>query len=129
MTTTPSLRSLLLLDAAACAAMGLGLAIGAEPIAAWTSIDARLLFWSGAALLPVAGVMAMIARRDPVPAWGARIVIAGNLLWAIASLVLPFSGAIAPNPLGWGVLVLQAAAVAGLTLLEIRAASQERIIQ
>lgn len=117
-----SLGSLLAIDAATCSAMGALLLAFSAPIAGLTAIPAALLFWAGAALLPIAAFMALSARARPVPAWAAALVVAGNGLWVAASLALPLSGAIAPNGLGWAFLLVQAAAVALLALLELGAA-------
>ena len=51
-TSLTSLRALLLIDAATCAAMGLALGLGARPIAALTGLPQPLLIWAGLALLP-----------------------------------------------------------------------------
>ncbi|AHD00050.1 hypothetical protein [Leisingera methylohalidivorans] len=116
------LQSILKLDAAACAAMGGLLVLGSGPVAQLTQISAAFLFWAGLLLIPAAGFMAACARADRVPAWAAIAVVAGNALWVLASLAMPLAGLIAPNGLGWALLLVQAAAVALLTGLECRAA-------
>ena len=116
-----SLRSLLALDAATCAAMGTVLLLGSPPIAEVTQIPAGLLFWAGASLMPVAAFMALSARTTPVPGWAALLIVLGNLLWIAASLLLPAAGLIAPNTLGWAFLAGQAGIVAALTKLEFDA--------
>ncbi len=62
-----SLKSLLALDAATCAAMGALLLLGSAPVAEVTQIPAGLLFWAGASLLPIAAFMAISSRTTPVP--------------------------------------------------------------
>lgn len=117
----PSLRSLLLLDAATCAAMGLALDLGARPIAALTGLPEALLLYAGFSLFPIAAFMALVALRPTLQPAGAWLVIAGNAAWVLGSLALPVSGWVVPNGLGVAFVLLQAAAVAGLALLELAA--------
>ncbi|MGP3698186.1 hypothetical protein [Rhodobacter sp. NSM] len=120
-TPSLSLQTLLALDAATCTAMAGLLTLAAEPIAQLTQLPPHLLFGAGLALLPVAGFMALQARRTCVPRWAARVVIWGNGLWVAISLLLPLTRLVTPNATGWAFLVLQALAVAGLALAEARA--------
>jgi len=113
-----TLRRLLAIDAATCAAMGLLLVSAADFVGALTRIPTPLLFWAGLALLPVAGFMAVVARMAPMPVWAINVIILGNALWVLISIVLPLSGMISPNLLGWLFLLGQAAVVAVLTHLE-----------
>jgi hypothetical protein len=117
----PSLRSLLLIDAATCATLGLVLDLGAAPIAALTGLPAGLLLYAGLALLPIAAFLALIALRPALQPIGARLAIAGNTAWVAASLALLASSWGAPNGLGVAFVLVQALAVAGLTLLELAA--------
>ncbi|MDN5925475.1 MAG: hypothetical protein L0I29_00160 [Hyphomicrobiales bacterium] len=116
-----SLKPLLVLDAATCAAMGVVLMLGSTLVAGVTEIPAGLLFWTGATLIPTAAFMAISARTTPVPGWAAIVVVLGNLLWVVASIFLPAAGLIAPNALGWAFLVGQAGVVAILAKLEFDA--------
>lgn len=117
----PSLRSLLLIDAATCAAMGLALDFGAAPIARLTGLPQPLLLWAGLALLPIAAFLAVVALRPALRPAGARLAIAGNAAWVLASLALLTSGWVAPNGLGVAFVLVQALAVAALTGLELAA--------
>jgi hypothetical protein len=116
-----SLKSLLALDAATCAAMGALLLLGSTPIAELTQIPASLLFWAGASLIPIAAFMAISSRTTPVPGWAVTLVVLGNLSWVAASIFLPAAGLIAPNSLGWAFLIGQAGVVAILAKLEFDA--------
>ena len=91
------LQSLLAFDAATCTAMGLLLLTAADMIAALTRLPAPLLFWAGAVLLPIAAFMAVFSRAKPVPRWAARLVIAGNAAWVLASVALPAIGLARPT--------------------------------
>lgn len=117
----PSLRALLLIDAATCAAMGAALDLGARPLAGLTDLSPALLHYAGFSLFPIAAFMALVALRPALQPVGAPLVIAGNGAWVLASLLLLASGWIAPNGLGVAFVLLQAVAVAALALLELAA--------
>lgn len=111
-----SLRPLLLLDAATCAAMGLVLDFGAQPLAALTGLPAGLLLAAGISLFPIALFMAMSAwRPHPAAVW---LIIAGNAGWVLGSLALLIPGLLAPTMLGIAFVLVQALAVAVLAWLE-----------
>lgn len=112
------LPRLLLVDAASCAALGALLALVPTPVAGLTALPPALLLGAGLSLLPVAAFIAWVATRTPVPVAGVRVVVAGNLLWVAASLVLLVSGWIAPNALGTAFVAGQALVVALLAGLE-----------
>ncbi|MGQ7792872.1 hypothetical protein ACUN0C_10730 [Faunimonas sp. B44] len=112
-----SLQAILLLDAASCAAMGLALVVLASPLGAFAAIPERLLFWSGCVLLPVAGVIAIVALRPGAGA-GARVVILANAAWVIASMALLVGDWFVPNGFGVALILGQAGFVAVLTALE-----------
>ncbi|QPM92172.1 hypothetical protein [Pseudooceanicola algae] len=117
-----TLNTILYLDAMTCTAMGALLVLASGPIGGLTDIPSALLFWAGLVLLPVAIFMA-IAARGPRPAWMLRVIVAGNVLWVVASLVLPATGAIAPNALGWIFILAQAVVVALIAAAEWSARS------
>lgn len=112
------LNTILTLDAMTCAVMGLLLVFAAGPVSALTQISAPLLFWAGLLLLPIACFMAFVARASQAPAWAVTFIVLGNLLWVIASLVLPLSGAITPNVFGLIFLLVQSGVVALFAWLE-----------
>jgi hypothetical protein len=112
-----TLRSLLLLDASTCAAMGALMTLGAGALAEQTAIPEAVLFYAGVALFPIAALMVMVATRWTTSS-AVWLVIAGNALWVAASLWLMLSGWIAPNALGYAFLAIQALAVATLAALE-----------
>lgn len=119
-----SLKTILSLDAATCAAMGIALVFASGMIAQLTGIQAPFLFWAGLLLLPIAVFMAVFARAAHVPGWAVQIIVAGNVLWVLGSLLLPMAGLISPNTLGWLFLILQAAVVAVFINLEWSARPQ-----
>jgi len=116
--TPRPLNTILALDAATCAAMGLLLLFATGPVSGLTQISAPLLFWAGLLLLPIACFMALVARASQALAWTVPFIVLGNLLWVIASFVLPLCGAITPNVFGWIFILAQAAVVALFAWLE-----------
>lgn len=110
----PSLRAILVFDAVTCVAMGAALLLGSAPIAALTALPPSLLLSAGLALLPIAAVIAFVARWPS--AWGVWMVVAGNLAWVGASLLLLAS--VAPNALGLAFVLAQAVVVAAFARLE-----------
>jgi hypothetical protein len=116
-----SLKTLITVDALTCTAMGVVLLFASAPISAITHIPQALLHWAGLSLLPIAAFMAITAAAS-APRWAVNLVILGNLLWAIASIILPAGGFIIPNPAGWFFLIGQAALVVLLSKLELDAA-------
>ena len=125
-----SLKTLLALDAATCAAMG-ALLYATQSVVSTdsvgkirpvmrvnTALPVGLLFWAGASLIPIAAFMAISSCTTPVPGWAATLVVLGNLLWIAASIFLPTAGLVAPNPLGWAFLFGQVGIVAILTKFE-----------
>jgi hypothetical protein len=114
----PALRSILRLDGIACLAMGVGLAALAPALGSFTGLAPGFLRWAGIALLPVGAFILAVASRREIPAWSVAAIVAGNAAWVLASVALPLLGLVQPNLMGWGLLLGQAAAVAGLTALE-----------
>jgi hypothetical protein len=111
------LRRILYFDAATCVAMGLFLVLLAQPLAPLLGLPALLLEIAGAALFPIAAfiVWAALYRR------GVGVVIAGNVAWVAASVLLVSAGWVSPTPLGYAFVLVQAAAVALLAALEYTA--------
>ena len=100
------------LDAAASGAMGVAFAAASGPLAALTALPQPLLLYVGVFCIGYALFLLALARAQrPAPAlvW---LVVVGNAGWAAASLILLFSGLVAPNAIGVAVVVAQAAAVA-----------------
>ena len=120
-----SLKTLIAADALTCAAMGTILLAGSAAISPIIHVPQPLLHYAGLSLFPIAAFMALTVIAS-TPRWAVNLVILGNLLWATASVLLPASGVIAPNALGWTLLIGQAAIVALLAKLE-RDASRNRL--
>jgi hypothetical protein len=121
--SNPSLRKILLLDAATCLGMGLFLTVTAGFLSEYLGLPETFLFWAGIALLPCSALMVVTSRlgtsRNP-PALLTWLVILGNAAWVVAS-VLTITLWFSPTLLGTLFVGAQAAVVAGLAALEYRA--------
>ena len=114
--SAPNLRWVLGLDAATCLAMGMLLVAGAAPLAGLLALPQALLLWAGIVLFPCAALMACTAALlRPLLVW---LVVLGNAAWVIGSLGVLL--ALQPNALGIGFVLVQAAVVVGLLVLEHR---------
>ncbi|MGZ8348213.1 MAG: hypothetical protein ACXWUP_13990, partial [Allosphingosinicella sp.] len=111
MQITTFLKRVLVLDAASCLGMGLLLALGAGVLAPMFGLARPLVFGAGAALVPIGLSILWVATRKNVHPLLVYLVIGGNLLWVIDSLLLLRDGA-GITALGTAFVTAQAAAVA-----------------
>ena len=123
-----SLQTVLAFDAATCAAMGMLLVVAFGRISGLTAIPGLLLVLAGLLLLPIAVFMAIFARAATVPAWAMQMIVAGNVFWVLGSVILPITGLVTPNSLGWLFLLTQAAVVALFAFLEWAARQPSAIV-
>jgi hypothetical protein len=116
--TLLSLRNVLRFDALTCLAMGVLLLGLPSRLANLFALPPALLWWAGVVLLPCAALMWIAARLASRAPLLARLVVAGNVAWVIASIavVVEFN----PAPIGWLFVVAQAAAVVVIAALEYR---------
>jgi hypothetical protein len=113
-----TLRQLLGFDAVTCFAFGVLLLALSAPLAGLLGLPETLLFYAGVVLFPCAALMVLAARTLTRPlVW---TVIIGNFAWSLASVVVAF--AFDTTPFGLAFLVGQAALVAVLGVMEMRAA-------
>ena len=111
------LKRVLLLDAASCLGMALGLVAGAAALAGPLGLPPALLRGAGISLIPIGLFMALVATRIAPPAALVWLIILGNAGWVAQSLGLI---AISPtvSPLGTAFVGAQAAFVTLLMVLE-----------
>lgn len=121
------LRLALLADAAASGVMGVLLAAGAEPLAAWFGLPVPLLREVGLLLIPYAGLLACLAIRQATPRLPAQLIVAGNVLWVLGSVALPVSGLVAPTTLGTAFIIAQTLMVAILAALQLIGLKRQRL--
>jgi hypothetical protein len=109
---SPFLRRALLLDAVATGATGLLMLAAAGILQELLQVPGSLLREAGIILLPFAAVVLYLGTRERPSERAVATVIVINVLWVLASFGLLVSGAISPNILGYGFIVMQAVAVA-----------------
>lgn len=113
------LRNALALDAAACAATGLLLGLGAGALAGLLGFPAEFLRGAGLVLLPCAALLGFLASRARLPRLAVYAVIGINILWVADSVLILVAGWFQPSGLGIAFVLAQAAAVAVVTELEV----------
>ena len=112
------LRRALMLDAVASGATGLLMIAGAGLVADLLGLPTGLLRGAGLVLVPYVAYVAFLATRrriEPAAVW---LIIACNVVWALASFLLLLSGKFAPTGLGIAFVVAQAVVVALLGELQ-----------
>jgi hypothetical protein len=116
--TSTFLRWVLYADAATCIASGFLMIFGSSVLEQHLGLPAELSRYAGISLLPFAAFLVYLARREnlSVPAVWAVIVL--NALWTVDSLLLLWTGWVAPNELGKAFIVAQALGVAIFAGLE-----------
>lgn len=120
------LKRVLILDAASCLSMGLLLSAGAGALAPLFGIDRQIVGVAGLALLPIGLVILWLGTRQAAAPALVYLVIAGNIAWTVESFVL-IANANGITPLGMAFVGVQAAAVAGLSVLEWIGVRRDRV--
>lgn len=115
---TSFLRTILLVDAFVTGSCGIAFAAGASALAAWFGLPEPLLRWSGVALIPFAGFLVWLARREAIPRGLALGIVSLNVLWAIDSVLLIALGWTAPTTIGIVFVLGQALIVAAFAELQ-----------
>jgi len=111
-------RQVFLMDAAASGVMGFALLTIAGLLSAPFGIPAVMLRGVGIVLLPFAAWLVHLATRPTVGAGAVRIVVACNVAWVVASVLVLVGGWLSPTAIGTSFIVAQAAAVAVFAWLE-----------
>ncbi len=114
-----SLRSILLVDGIVSGAMGILFIAGAGILDGAFDLPTAFLRSVGVVLVPWFALLAVIATRQTINRSAVRFVIAVNLGWVVASILLPFTGWVEPNALGVVFIIAQAMAVVGFALVQI----------
>jgi hypothetical protein len=112
------LRTVLLVDAATCALMGVVLVAAATALAPLLALPRPLLVYAGVILFPTAAFITWAATRGKPPEWATALVIAGNVIWIVASAALLAGPWVSPNLPGNVFIGTQAIGVGALTTLE-----------
>jgi hypothetical protein len=121
------LRYVLWADALSCLACGLLQVIFTASLSERLGLPAILLADTGEFLLLYGAAVAFLAARIRAPAPIIRLLIAGNIAWAVACIALLLGGGFALSLLGKAYIVAQALAVALLAELEYFGVRQSTI--
>jgi hypothetical protein len=113
------LIALIRLDGLVSGASGLALAAAAPLLDNAFGIPTLVLVPLGLFLVAYAGGLLLLARRR-VPSAGVKAVIAGNALWAAASVVVVVADWLTLTTAGAAFVLVQAAAVAVIAGLQLR---------
>lgn len=116
--TSTFLRRVLLADAATCAAAGLLLTFGSDPLEKLLGLPAGLSLYAGISLFPFAALLAYLATRENLSRTVVWAIIVLNVLWTADSILLLLSGWVEPTTLGSAFVVFQAVGVAMFAGLE-----------
>ena len=114
------LRRVLAVDAVTSGAMGLAMIAFAGLIANLLQLPVDLVREAGIILLPFAAFVGFIASRREPARLAVWIIVALNAVWVVDSIVLLFTGWVAPNALGYVFVIAQAAVVLVFADLEYR---------
>jgi len=112
------LRGSMLADAVISGATGLLMLAGAGVLTSWLGVPAPLMRYAGLILLPFAAMVLYLARTPLVSPAGVRLVIALNVAWVAASILVLVAGWIEPTTLGMAFVIFQAVVVAGFAELQ-----------
>ena len=115
-----TIRFALLLDAVISGANGVAYLVAADPIGDLLGLPVDFLRALGAFFVVYACAVWLVSRRPSSPAVAA--VIAGNVLWVLASLAFAIAGWHDPTTAGVVWTVLQAIIVAGFAELQVASA-------
>jgi hypothetical protein len=114
-----TLKFALALDAAGSLALAaLQLAVPA-PLARTLLLPQPLLIATGVFRCAYAALLLWMCQRAVLPAWLVRLVIVGNVGWAVGCLALPLAGLVEPAMWGWDYLVFQTLAVLLFAALQL----------
>ena len=117
--TSPNfMRNVLRVDALSCVACGLLQMAFPAQLAELLRLPPALLAYTGEFLLVYAAVVAFVSTRKPIPRNVVWLLVAGNLGWAAACVLLLLSGSVQPTVLGMVYVSMQALTVAVLAELQ-----------
>ena len=112
------LRRILAVDAVTCVAAGVLLAFGGATLESLTGLQPALTQPAGYFLLAYAAFVGFLGSRATLPGAMVWLVIVGNAVWALESLMLLALGWAHPTPLGHAFVIGQALVVAAIAELQ-----------
>ena len=117
--TSPNfMRNVLRVDALSCVACGLLQMAFPAQLAELLRLPPALLAYTGEFLLVYAAIVAFVSTRKPISRHVAWLLVAGNLGWAAACVLLLVTGSVQPTVLGMAYVSMQALTVAVLAELQ-----------
>ncbi|CAL9333812.1 hypothetical protein SUDANB121_00138 [Nocardiopsis dassonvillei] len=119
--TARPLRLLLGTDSAACLASGLLLTAASPWLPGLLDLPNALLVPAGVFLLGFGAWLGLLASGRGLTRTAVRAVVAVNAVWVVATVALGLGVLVDPNGFGTVFLLVQAVAVAALTVLEAAA--------
>ena len=112
------LRNVLRLDALSCVGCGLLQVAFPAQMAQLLHLPQALVAYTGEFLLAYAAAVALVSARSPIPRAAVGLLLAGNLGWALACVLLLLLGQLQPTLLGTTYVVVQAVTVGVLAELQ-----------
>jgi hypothetical protein len=112
------LRNVLRVDALSCIACGALQVAFPAAMARLLNLPEALMAYTGEFLLVYAAVVSFVSTRKPLPRPIVWVLVAGNLGWALACVLLLLSGLVSPSALGVAYVLVQAVTVAVLAELQ-----------
>lgn len=119
----PLLRTVLVADAALCAAAGGAFLLATGPAAAMFGAPEAAVAAVGALLLAAAGGLVWLSRRATVPDGAVKALIVADLIWVVDIVAVTALGWIVPTTTGLAVVLAQSVLVlafAGAKTLALR---------
>ena len=112
------LRRVLIVDALTSGACGVAMFALVDVFASLLQLPVELVREAGMILLPFAAFVGFVASRQAPARIAVWAIIALNIVWVVDSVLLLFTGWVAPNVLGYVFVIAQAAMVLVLADLE-----------
>jgi hypothetical protein len=113
-----TLRFLLTVDALISGVTGIAMIATAAVLEPFLSVPAVVMRSAGVALLPFAAMVFFFSRPAQFTPARVRVVIALNVAWVAASVLVLVTGWLQPTAIGVAFVVFQALVVAGLAELQ-----------
>lgn len=115
---SPLLTFALRLDALLSAGLAVLQVALAHEVDTLLALPAALLWGSGIFMGVYALSVWWLASRSRHAALWVMVIVVGNLLWAVACLLLPTVAGLTPTGPGWGLLLVHSAGVTTFALLQ-----------
>jgi hypothetical protein len=109
-----TLRFLLTVDALISGVTGMAMIAAATMLEPFLSVPAAVMRSTGVALLPFAAMVFFFSRPAQLTPARVRVVIALNVAWVAASILVLVAGWLRPTTIGVAFVVFQALVVAAL---------------